>query len=1162
MAPGSFVHLHTHSHFSLLDGMSFVDGLVDRTRALGMTEIALTDHGNLFGAPEFFFTAIDAGVRPIIGMEAYVAPGKRTDRSDIRGISDASHHLTILARNNVGYQNLLKLSTLAYREGFYYRPRIDKDLLRAHREGLIALSGCPSGEVGRLLRAGQFDAARAAADEYRQILGPEHFYVEIQNHGLDFERPITEGSIKLAKDLNLRLVATNDSHYLHKDDHEAHDVLLAISTGKLVSDKNRLRFDKPEFHLKSPQEMRELFKELPEAVEETNRIADQCVVEIPSDILHLPRFDTPDGTTPAVYLRKLCEEGLLRLYPDAPPAARQRLDYELGVIDRMGFASYFLVVWDIVVQARQMGVRVGAGRGSAAGAIVSYVLGITTIDPLKYDLIFERFLNPSRVEMPDIDIDVSHTGRQAVIEHLRRRYGADNVTQIITYSTMGAKQVLRDVGRALAVDRLTIDRFTKKIPSIPDLRLQDAIRGDSELQGDLSRSPELRKVVDIGKRLEGLCRHVSKHAGGIVIADKPLVEYTPLYVNDGEETTQYDMNAVAKLGLLKIDVLAVQALSVLDDAVRRIQVSKGATVDVDHLPLDDAETFSLLARGHVKGVFQLDSSTGIKELIMKMRPDTINDLIAAIALYRPGPMNTGMHERYIRCKHGQDKPTYLHADLEPILRETHGAIIYQEQIMFIANKLGGFTMAEADKLRKAMGKKKAEIMEGARKEFTERAIKKGIPKAAAEKIGHDMQEFAGYCFNKSHATAYAMLTYQTAYLKAHFPLAYMAALMSTTVEKTDKIIEYLDECRRLGIAVTPPDVNASVRDFSVQGDRIRGGMDLILHLGEKAIDAVLEARKAGPFSSLHDFCERVDAHALDRRAYESFVKCGAFDSLGLRRSQHMEMLDHAIQSATIKRQDRATGQSSLFAGAAETKAPKPPEMDEWPEEELLRGEKDTLGFYVTVNPLLKFERLLGDLSTAAAEALPQKKDGDAVVLGGMVSNVKLRTIKNGPSKGNQMLTFTLRDLTGAADAVLFASDFERNRPKVEDGRVVFVTGRVRTREDKPSVSVQDVAPVEEAPAKLAGLTSVRFHSAIAEDQRLEQVREVLKAHPGHCPVVFRMMTDAGREVVMTLPEDCRVTPSELMALEIDDILGPGSTRFSAKPPELRPPTRFMKRADR
>ena len=854
MKTDSFTHLHVHSHYSLLDGACKLDNLISEVKKQGMSVLALTDHGNLFGAIEFYQKAIKAGVKPIIGMEAYIAPNKLTDKKDIKGIKEASYHITLLAKSEKGYKNLIKLSTIAYREGFYYKPRIDKEILSKYSEGLIGLSGCPNSEFGHSCKSGQIDKALKVAGELKQIFSNNDFYLEIQNHGLDDEKKIVNGALEVGRKVGLKLVATNDIHYLRKEDSKSHDALLSINTGKLVKDDDRLKYPMPEFYVKSPAEMRMLFSEFPEAINSTLEIAEKCNIELSFDDLHFPRFIPPDGKTQSEMLRALCNDGMKRLYASITQQIVERLEYELSIIEKMGFVSYFLIVWDLIKSAKENGIPVGPGRGSSAGSLVAYTLGITGIDPLKYDLIFERFLNPSRKEMPDIDIDFCQEGRQRIIDYVKTKYGSDSVSQIITFGTMKAKQVIRDVGRVLDVDPRKVDYIAKRIPNVLNIKLSEAVEREPELANEIKNNKQIEELFDISHRLEGLYRHASTHASGIVISDKPLTEYVPLYVSGGDETTQFSADILQKIGLLKMDILGLETLTIIDMAVKLIERTKNIKIDIDALPLDDKETFSMLSAGNVKGVFQLETSRGMRDLIQKMKPDCFEDIIATIALFRPGPLQGGLVDQYINCKHGIEKPIYIHPTLEPILKETNGVIVYQEQVMRIANKLGGFSMADADVLRKSMGKKLHHIMAQYREQFIKGATKNGIDKETAEEIFERMQYFGGYGFNKSHATAYAMVSYQTAYLKAKYPVEYMTALMTSSRANIDKVAEYVEECRRLNITVLPPDINLSGIDFSVDGDKMCFGLGAIKNVGDKAIESILSApRHFGGFSLCYMF---------------------------------------------------------------------------------------------------------------------------------------------------------------------------------------------------------------------------------------------------------------------------------------------------------------------
>jgi DNA polymerase-3 subunit alpha len=1145
-----FVHLHVHSDYSFLDGACRIGELVRKISALGMKACALTDHGNLLGAIEFYDAALKAGVKPILGIEAYVAPGSRRDRKEVKGLKEPAHHLTLLVRNEKGYRNLLKLSSASFREGFYYKPRMDKELLAAHHEGLIALSGCPNSEFGRACRTDQAEKALKAADDYRQIFGAENFYLEVQSHGFDDEAKIAQGAALAARELGLRRVATNDAHYMAKDDAKAHDALLALSTGKLVSDPDRLRYPSPEFYLKSPEEMALAFPHDPEALKATIEVAEKCNLELRFNEIHLPRFEIPAGHPNADdYLRALCLLGAKEKYGDpVPEGVLTRMDYELSVMAKMGFASYFLIVWDLRRHARENGIRVGPGRGSAAGSLVGYLLGITLIDPLRYDLIFERFLNPSRKEMPDIDLDFSNEDRGKVIEYIFQRYGTDKVAQIITTGTMKARAVLRDVGRVAGVDLKTIDVFAKKIPKVLDITLEEALRMEPELQKDLDLNPALKAVWEIALRLEGNARHAGKHASGVVICDRPLEEIVPLYTIDDAVMTQYDMGAITKLGLLKIDILGLETLTVLDRAVKLIEKTRGVKIDLLKIPLDDRDTYAMLGRGTVKGVFQLETSRGMRELVQKMKPDRIEDLIATIALFRPGPLQSGMVESYIRCKHRLEPVKSLHPSIDPILAETNGVILYQEQVMKIANVMAGFSMADADGLRKAMGKKIPEIMAKFKEQFVKGAAKNGVKEETGTQVFDLMAYFAGYGFNKSHSAAYGIISYQTAYLKAKYPVEYMTASMSVAMGNTDKLAEYIEECRQLGIEVLPPDINASGLDFTIEGGKARFGLGAVKGAGEKAVLAVLEARgRRGRFESLHDLCESIDSRHVDRKVVEQFIKCGAFDSTGAHRAQLLEALDDALRLGSLKQEDRKTGQLSIFDTAGAPQRPPLPDVPPWPPETLLAFEKEALGCYVTVNPLVRYDGVLKSLATATVDRLPDLQDGQEVTLGGMIGGLKSLITKTGKNAGQKYVMFKFTDLSGTAEAVCFSSDFERNRDFLANDQIAFVTGRVAFRDDAPSLRVSTVVPMEKARELLAGSVRVAVSSAGLEEDLLMELQDVLRSHPGSCPVFFEVETPEGRKVLVKAAQEHFVSPSERFFADIEEVLGTGHVRLTGRP---------------
>jgi DNA polymerase-3 subunit alpha len=1146
-----FVHLHVHSDYSFLDGACKINDLVRRVSSLDMKACALTDHGNMLGAIEFYDAALKSGVKPIIGMEAYVAPRSRLDRKDVKGLKEPHHHLTLLVRNEKGYRNLLKLTSASYKEGYYGKPRMDKEILAAHHDGLLALSGCPHSEFGQACKTDQMDKALKAADDFKQIFGPENFFLEVQSHGLDDEKKIFEGAKAAARDLGLRLVATNNVHYMARDDDKAHDSLLALAAGKLVSDPDRLRYPTPEFYLKSPEEMAQAFAHCPEALRASVEIAERCNLELRFNEIHLPKFDLPAGQEKSGdYLRTLCEQGAAQKYGDpVPEHVKSRMEFELGVMDKMGFASYFLIVWDLRRFAIQSGMRVGPGRGSAAGSLVSYLLDITSVDPLRYGLIFERFLNPSRKEMPDIDLDFSDEDRGRIIEYIFERYGHDKVAQIITYGTLKARAVLRDVGRVLGIDLKRVDQLAKKIPKVLDISLHDAARMEPELQKEIDQDPQVRELWEISLRLEGNARHAGKHASGVVICDRSLEEIVPLYTQDGAVMTQYDMNALSKLGILKIDILGLETLTVLHRATNLIEKVQGVKVDLAQIPLDDKDTYAMLGRGTVKGVFQLETSRGMRELVQKMKPDRIDDLIATIALFRPGPLQSGMVESYIRCKHKLETIKSLHPSIDPILAETNGVILYQEQVMRIANVMAGFSMADADGLRKAMGKKIPDIMAKYKDQFVKGAVKNGVKEETAVQVFDLMAFFAGYGFNKSHSAAYGIISYQTAYLKAKWPVEYMAAGMSVAMGDTDKLASYIEECRQLGIEVLPPDINESDLDFTVSGKKIRFGLGAVKGAGEKAIQSIVHARgKIGRFESIHQFCEQMDSQRVDRKVIEQLIRCGAFDSTGGHRAQFMDALEEAMRVAGVKQADRRSGQLSMFdaTGGTGGKAVLP-DIPPWPQESLLAFEKDVLGCYVTSNPLLRYEEILRTLSTATVDRMPDLQDGAEVTIGGMISGLKAMIQKTGKNAGQKYVMFKFADLSGTCEAVCFAGDFEKNREHLLNDAIVFCAGRVGFREDTPSLRVSIVTPMEKAREMLAGSVRLAVASTGLEEDLLQEVQDVIRSHPGSCPVFFEVEVPGGRKVLVKTANEHFVSPSERFFADIEGVLGTGHVRLAGKP---------------
>ncbi|HEY0783550.1 MAG TPA: DNA polymerase III subunit alpha, partial [Thermoanaerobaculia bacterium] len=1061
-----FVHLHLHSQYSLLDGANRLDDVIAAAAAAGMPAMALTDHGNMFGAIEFYNRAKKAGVKPILGFEAYVAQGSHLDRTPGRG---SSNHLVLLAADETGYRNLLKLTSAAYLDGFYYKPRVSKELLRQHSAGVIALSACLKGEINELIVGSKEREAEATAKEFLDIFGEGNFFLEMQDHGIPEQAQANEALRRIAQRNNIPMVVTNDCHYLKKDDAFAHDVLLCIGTQRNLSDTDRLRYYSDNFYMKSADEMFRLFPKDAQAIENTLLVAERCNVVIPTGTFHLPEFPVPAGDNLQSYFEKVVRDGLedrlvevrkrrangLAKAPDE--AYRTRLEYEIQVIERMGFAGYFLVVRDFIRYARENDIPVGPGRGSAAGSVVSYAMRITDIDPLQYDLLFERFLNPERISMPDIDIDFCMRRRGEVIHYVGEKYGRDRVAQIITFGTLAAKAVIRDVGRVMGVPYTKVDRIAKLVPDMTK-SLAEAAKEVDALAAEVAKDPEVKKIVEVGSRLEGLTRHASVHAAGVVITPRPLDDLVPLYkVTKGEEEqvmTQWDMTIIESLGLLKMDFLGLRTLTVIDDAVKILRL-QGIELDLDNVPLDDPDVFKLFCDGRTSGIFQFESR-GMTDLLRRARPSKFEDLAAFNALYRPGALSVGMVEEYIQRKLGKKKVKYILPETKDILEETYGVIVYQEQVMLIAVAVAGFSMAEADVLRKAMGKKKADVMAKMKEQFVAGAAGRGVAREKAAELWDYIEPFAGYGFNKSHSVAYAMLAYKTAYLKTHFPVAFMAAMLNSELSSSDSIAKYIGECRNnMGIRVLPPDINESAYAFTVEGDAIRFGLGAVKGVGEGAIESVLEARRRlGRFRGLTHLACEIDLRAANRKVLESLVKAGAFDALGSHRAALCDSLDGVLELAQRLRRERENGQVNLFgapgataSGAAGIGAADPapdPRTPEWPEKERLRAEKETLGFYLTGNPLLEHQEALERLTTHTTAGLKEGADGQ-VTVGGMISGINRVKIKSGPNAGRFMGRFVLEDLEGALPVTLFANQLQQFGHLLVDESVVLVKGQVRDR---------------------------------------------------------------------------------------------------------------------
>ncbi len=1135
---GPFAHLHVHTHLSLLDGACRIDELMDSVRRMGMESVAMTDHGNLFAAIEFYLAAKERGLRPVLGLEAYVAPGSRHDRQASKG--ERSHHLILLARDRTGWRNLLQLSSKAFLEGFYYKPRIDKELLAEYSAGLIGMSACLNGEVNRLLRHERYDDARAAAAFYREVFAGD-FYLELQDHGIPDEAAVNRRLIDLARETGLPLVATNDTHYLRPEHAAAHDALLCIQTGKTRDERDRMRFSTDQMYLKSPEEMYALFPGQEEALANTVRIAERCDVPLEFGKLLLPDFPLPPSFASLDdYLRHLCMEGLRRRYGDPTAELRERLDYELGVIRQMGYAGYFLIVQDFINYARSQGVPVGPGRGSAAGSLVSYSLGITNIDPIRYQLLFERFLNPERITMPDIDVDFSDRGRARVIQYVVAKYGAQNVCQIITFGTMAARAVVRDVGRVMGLPYVEVDRIAKMVPAELKMTLDKALEQSPELKAQHDGDERVRELIGIARVIEGLSRHASTHAAGVVITPTPLTDYVPLFrTKDDEITTQFDMGACEKVGILKMDFLGLRTLTVLQDCLEMLE-QRGIRVDLDSLPVDDPQTYALFCRGDTVGIFQFESS-GMTDYLRKLQPEVLEDLIAMNALYRPGPLGSGMIEDFIERKHGHRRISYEHPLLEPILKETYGVIVYQEQVMQIASALAGYSLGESDLLRRAMGKKKKEIMDEQRAGFVARAEERGIPQATAAKVFDLMAHFAGYGFNKSHSAGYAVVAYQTAYLKVNYPVEFMAASLTSEMSSSDRVMTLLSECRRLGIGVRPPDVNVSAEGFTVRDGEIRFGLGAVKGVGHPAVVSIATARLDRAFRSLHDLCARIDPAAVNRKCLEALIHAGACDGLGASRAALLEGLGAAMEHAARRRREREAGQFSLFGGSlGEAEAPDPPlpAVTEWSAEELLRREKEALGFFVSGHPLDDYRDLLERAGATAVSRLEELDDESAVTLGGVPVAVKVSPDR----KGNRMAFIQLEDFTGTVECIAFAEAFERCRAGLQAERPLLVKGRLSTREQqKPKLILEDAVPITD----LLSMGRVAIHLQISsawEEERLEQIRSALALGSGTCPVYLHVDARLLGGVIVR-PREARVSPTAAVLRGLAEAVGPERMRI-------------------
>jgi DNA polymerase III subunit alpha len=1154
-----FVHLHLHSQFSLLDGANRLPDVINAVKEAGMPAVALTDHGNMFGAIELYNTARAAGIKPIVGMEAYVAQGDHQEKTPGRGSS--SNHLVLLARNEAGYRNLLKLTSRSYLDGFYYKPRIDKALLRKHSEGLICLSACLQGEINQHIVASREREAEASAREFLEIFGEGNFYLEMQDHGIPEQRLANEILRRLSRKLGIPLVVSNDAHYLRKDDAFAHDILLCIGTQKNVSDPDRLRYYSDNFYVKSADEMHAIFPDDHQALENTLAIAERCDLVIPTGTFHLPEFPVPEGYTLQSYFEKVVREGLEERLVELrrrrsqggvrqeEEVYRQRLEYEIQVIEKMGFPGYFLVVWDFIRHARENDVPVGPGRGSAAGSLVAYSLRITNIDPLQYDLLFERFLNPDRISMPDIDIDFCMRGRGKVIHYVGEKYGRDRVAQIITFGTLAAKAVIRDVGRVMGLPYSKVDRIAKLIPDMTK-SLGDAVKDNEALAAEM-KDPEVKQVIEVGKRLEGLTRHASVHAAGVVITPRPLDDLVPLYkVTKGDEEqimTQWDMNIIESLGLLKMDFLGLRTLTVIDDAVKIVR-QQGIDLDLDDVPLDDPETFKIFCEGRTSGIFQFESR-GMTDLLRRVKPSRFDELAALNALYRPGALSVGMVEEYIQRKQGR-KFSYALPETKPILEETYGVFVYQEQVMLTAVAVAGFSMADADKLRKAMGKKKADEMAKMKQKFVEGAEKRGVPREKSAALWDYIEPFAGYGFNKSHSVAYANLAYKTAYLKAHYPVAFMAAMLNSELSSSDAIAKYIGECKNMGIGLLPVDANESSYFFTVMDNQIRFGLGAVKGVGETAIEAVLKARvRVGRFRSLAHMAREVDPRMVNRKVLECIGKAGAFDSLHPNRAAVLANIDLALDYAQKWREAQEGLQDNLFGGIGVVSADEPVFDDstrDWPLKERLRNEKEALGLYLHGNPLSEHQAEIERLISHTTADLKEGVEG-SVVLGGVVNGFNRVKIKTGANAGRFMGRFVLEDLTGSIAVTLFANQLQQFGHLIVDEAVLLVKGQVRERGGEMELTVEEVSPLDKLGVRpLAGVDVLLKASSISTNSML-RLRDLLVEHPGDVPVTLQVQLP-DRVVHIAAQENYKVELSPRLASSIEQIFGQGSVRERYQPP--------------
>ncbi len=1150
----SFTHLHVHTEYSLLDGSCKIKELAARAKELGMDSMAITDHGVMYGVVDFYRAAKEVGIKPIIGCEVYVAPGSRFDREMGAG-EDRYYHLVLLAENNQGYNNLMKIVSKGFVEGFYYRPRVDYEILSQYHEGIIALSACLAGEVQRYLERGMYEEAKRSALRYEDIFGKGNFFLELQDHGIPAQKTVNQALLRMSRELGIDLVATNDIHYILADDAKAHDILLCIQTGKKVTDENRMRYEGGQYYCKSEEEMRKLFPYAQEALDNTHKIAMRCNVEIEFGVTKLPHFEVPEGYDSWTYLNHLCQEGMKKRYPDDDGTLQKRLEYELGVIKNMGYVDYFLIVWDFIHFAKSHGIMVGPGRGSAAGSIVSYCLTITDIDPVRYNLLFERFLNPERVSMPDIDIDFCFERRQEVIDYVVKKYGKDQVVQIVTFGTLAAKGVVRDVGRVLDMPYARCDAIAKMIPGDLGMTLDKALRQSPDLRKAYQEDDEVRYLIDMAKRLEGLPRHTSMHAAGVVIGPSSMDEFVPLSrAQDGTITTQFTMTTLEELGLLKMDFLGLRTLTVIQNSVRLVEKSNGVHLEMDKIDYGDKQVLASIGTGKCDGVFQLESS-GMKSFMKELKPENLEDIIAGISLYRPGPMD--FIPKYLKGKNDRNSITYDCPQLEPILSSTYGCIVYQEQVMQIVRDLAGYTMGRSDLVRRAMSKKKTSVMEKERQNFVygneaegvKGCVNNGIDERTANQIYDEMIDFAKYAFNKSHAACYAVVAYQTAYLKYYYPREFMAALMTSVIDNSNKVSEYILSCRQMGIPILPPDINEGESGFSVSGNAIRYGLSAIKSVGRSVVDAIVEERtRNGLFTSMDDFVERMNNKEINRRTLESFIKSGALDTMPGNRRQKVMIAPELLDQKNRDRKNTLEGQMSLFDFAAEDEKQQyqitMPDVEEFPREELLAFEKEMLGVYVSGHPMDEYLNVWKNNITAkTTDFIVDEESGRAIVadgsrvtIGGMITDKVIKTTRT-----NQMMAFiTVEDMVGSVEVLVFPRDFESKRSLLIEDSKVFIRGRVSVGDDPVGKLIfEQVIPFDTLPRNLW----LKFSDKAAFDAEQQQVLDILRTEEGNDTVIIYLEKEHAKKV---LPVNWNVRANRAMLDKLEQLLGEKNVKVVEK----------------